>query len=133
MVTINDTAPTADRWNLAAVEVKGPAAATVPGAPTGVTAVAGNASANVSWTAPPDGGSPITSYTITPYIGRWPRPRRPITGSPPATSTTVTGLTNGTAYTFTVTATNAIGRARHRPPRQRSRRRRRRHRARRPA
>ena len=32
-----------------------------------------------------------------------------VTGTPPATTTTVTGLTNGTAYTFTVAATNAIG------------------------
>lgn len=42
------------------------AAATVPGAPTGVSAVAGNASATVSWSAPgSDGGSPITGYTVT--------------------------------------------------------------------
>ena len=32
-----------------------------------------------------------------------------MTGSPPATSTTVTGLTNGDSYTFTVTATNGNG------------------------
>ena len=34
-----------------------------------VTATAGNGTATVSWTAPSNGGSPITSYTITPYIG----------------------------------------------------------------
>ena len=86
-----------------------PSAPTVPGAPTAVTATAGNGSASVSWTAPNNGGSPITSYTVTPYIGTTAQTPVPVTGNPPATSTTVTGLTNGTAYTFTVTATNAIG------------------------
>ena len=81
-----------------------------PSAPTGVTATAGNGSATVSWTAPSDnGGSAITKYTVTPYIGSAAQTPVTVTGSPPATSATVTGLTNGTAYTFTVTATNANG------------------------
>lgn len=109
LLTINDTAPTADRWNLAVVEVKGPASATAPGAPTGVSAVAGNSSATVSWPAPPDGGSSITSYRITPYIGAVAQTPTTISGSPPATSAIITGLANGSAYTFTVTASNAIG------------------------
>ena len=86
-----------------------PIGATVPGAPTIVTAAAANASAQVSWTAPSNGGSAITSYTVTPFIGATAQAATTVTGSPPATSTTVTGLTNGTAYTFTVSATNAIG------------------------
>ena len=82
----------------------------VPAAPTGVTATAGNGSATVSWTAPSNnGGSTITKYTVTPFIGSTAQTPVTVTGSPPATSTTVTGLTNGTSYTFTVTATNANG------------------------
>jgi hypothetical protein len=82
----------------------------VPGAPTGVTATAGSGSATVSWLAPAStGGSAITSYTVTPFIGSTAQTPVTVTGSPPATSTTVTGLTNGTSYTFTVSATNANG------------------------
>src|SRR5215468_2729035 len=70
----------------------------VPGAPTGVTATAGNGSANVSWTAPSNnGGSTITKYTVTPFIGSTAQTPVTVTGSPPASSTTVPGLTNGTS------------------------------------
>ncbi|HWX46206.1 MAG TPA: fibronectin type III domain-containing protein [Solirubrobacteraceae bacterium] len=86
-----------------------PSAPTAPSAPSAVTATSGNASATVTWSAPASNGSSITSYTVTPYIGSSPQPATTVTGSPPASSATVTGLTNGTTYTFTVTATNAIG------------------------
>jgi hypothetical protein len=73
--------------------------------PTAILATAGNAQATVAWTAPAsNGGSPITGYTITS------NPAGVNLSVPaPATSVTVTGLTNGTAYTFTVTASNAAG------------------------
>ena len=87
-----------------------PSAPAVPGAPTGVSATAGNGSAAVSWTAPSsNGGGAITSYTVTPYVGSTAQTPVTVSGSPPATSTTVTGLTNGTTYTFTVSATNSVG------------------------
>ena len=78
---------------------------TVPGAPTGVSAVGGDRSATVSWTTPAfDGGSAVTGYTITAAPGGAPK-----TAAAGATSATFTGLTNGTAYTFAVKATNAAG------------------------
>jgi hypothetical protein len=87
-----------------------PSAPSAPGAPTGVTATGGNGSASVSWTAPTDtGGSGLTKYTVTPFIGSNGQTPVTVTGTPLATSTTVSGLTNGTTYTFTVSATNATG------------------------
>jgi hypothetical protein len=102
----NNTWQSSNYW-VDVVFATGPA--TAPAAPTNVTATAGDASAVVSWTAPSTGGSAITSYTVTPFIGSTAQTPTTVTGSPPATTATVTGLTNGTAYTFKVSATNAVG------------------------
>jgi hypothetical protein len=98
-------------WVIETIVLKGQASAppSAPGAPTNVSATAGNQSATVSWTAPSNGGSAITSYAITPYIGTTAQTPTVVSGSPPATIATVAGLTNGTAYTFTVMATNGVG------------------------
>ncbi len=79
-----------------------------PGPVTNVSATGGFNSATVSWTAPATGGTP-TSYTVTPYIGSAAQTPVTVSGSPPATNATITGLTQGTAYTFTVQATNGSG------------------------
>jgi putative nucleotidyltransferase with HDIG domain len=81
--------------------------ATAPSSVTGVTATGGNGVATVSWSAPPDGGSPITSYTVTRYLGGVVQAQDTVASS--VTSRVDTGLSNGTTYTFTVTAINAIG------------------------
>ncbi|MFM8236407.1 MAG: fibronectin type III domain-containing protein [Actinomycetota bacterium] len=82
--------------------------ATVPDPPTGVSATRGNASADVSFSAPlDDGGEAITGYTATCSsndVGA----ATPVSdsGSSPIS---VSGLTNGKTYECTVHATNAVG------------------------
>src|SRR5262249_27361537 len=77
--------------------------ATVPGAPTLTAATPGNTTMALSWNAPAfNGGSPITTYTATASPG----------GASCTTvglSCNIVGLTNGTSYSFTVTAANAGG------------------------
>ncbi|MFG2039173.1 fibronectin type III domain-containing protein [Dactylosporangium sp. NPDC048998] len=74
-----------------------------PGAPGRVSAVAGNATARVTWTAAPPNGSAVTKYVVEGD------------GQPPhevgasQRSLDVTGLTNGQTYKFTVYAVNAKG------------------------
>lgn len=77
--------------------------ARAPSAPTGVSAGAGDTSASVTWTASDDNGSPVTGYTVTASPGG----RTCATTG--ALSCTVDGLTNGTAYSFVVRATNVVG------------------------
>jgi titin len=82
--------------------------ATTPGAPTGISGASGNTQVTLSWTAPAsDGGNAVTGYVVTPYLGGV--AQTPTTFSSAATTQTVTGLTNGTAYTFTVAAINGAG------------------------
>lgn len=75
----------------------------VPGVPTNVIAIAGNGQATVSFTPPSyDTRDIVGSYTVTANPGN-------ITATGSASPITVAGLTNGTAYTFSVTACNAGG------------------------
>jgi Domain of unknown function (DUF4082)/Fibronectin type III domain/Bacterial Ig domain len=87
-----------------------PMGAGTPGAPTGVSTLPASSQAQVSWTAPTDnGGTSITGYTITPYVGAAAQTSTTVTGSPAPTAANITGLTNSTAYTFKVAAVNSAG------------------------
>ena len=73
-------------------------------APIGVSAAAGNAEAKVSWNAPAStGADPITGYTVSSTPGGF------VCDTTGAKDCTVTGLVNGTPYSFTVMATTASG------------------------
>jgi len=79
---------------------------TVPGTPNAPTLTPGNTTLDVAWTAPPDGGSPITGYTV-----RWKLTSASnwTTATDSASPYTITGLTNGSEYEVQVRATNERG------------------------
>jgi len=87
----------------ASAEVIPVAPATAPNAPTAVEGTVGDTQISVAFTAPAiNGGSAITGYTVTSSPGG-------LTATGTESPIVVTGLTNGTAYTFTVVATNIVG------------------------
>jgi hypothetical protein len=78
-----------------------------PTAPLSFTATAGNAQVVLAWTAPTSsGGAAITRYEVSSNNGStW----ATVSGGSLATTHTVTGLTNGTQYTFLVRAVSSAG------------------------
>lgn len=83
-------------------------APTVPGTPVDFSAFPGDGQISLSWSQGATGGSPITSYDIDYRVspaGGW----TSIADISPALGYVVTSLSNGTAYDFTIRATNAIG------------------------
>jgi outer membrane protein assembly factor BamB len=80
------------------------AAASPPSQPLAVSAIAGDSSAQVYWSAPlSTGGSPITNYSVTASSGGG------TCSTTGALTCTVGGLVNGSPYTFTVVAANSVG------------------------
>jgi Glycosyl hydrolases family 35/Fibronectin type III domain len=79
------------------------AGASQPGAPTAVHAISGNGSVTVTWCDPAQGQGQVVSYTVTPSAGQQ------VTANVPNHYVIVTGLTNGSSYSFTVRANIASG------------------------
>lgn len=104
------TLNSSDTGETGIIAFKPPSGATVPDAPTSVTATAGDGQASVSWTAPAsNGGSAITDYAIR-YSSNGGTSWTTFSHTAStATTQTVTGLSDGTAYIFQVAAVNAVG------------------------
>ena len=88
--------------------------ATVPDAPTNLTAQASDRSVTLTWTTPGNGGSAITKHQYrekvgTGAFGNWTNIPNSAEGQANANSYTVSDLTNGIIYTFEVRAANAQG------------------------
>ncbi len=78
---------------------------TTPAAPTSLIAAPGDGQATISFTAGSDGGSPITNYKYS-LDGTNFTPLSPAVSVGPIT---ITGLTNGTNYSFYLKAVNSVG------------------------
>jgi outer membrane protein OmpA-like peptidoglycan-associated protein len=92
---------------VATVSTPGP---TLPGAPHLSRVVAGDGTADVTFSAPSrNGGTRITGYRMSTDGGRSWHPVRPAPGGPGPYTVTLDGLTDGTSYPVTVEARNAVG------------------------
>lgn len=112
-LTVTDSSSPVKTASSSVTITASPIAGTPPGAPTGLAASAGNAQASLSWTAPAsNGGVAITSYRV--YRGTSPGTETLLTsggcsGLGVVVSCTDTGLTNGQAYYYKVSAVNSLG------------------------
>jgi hypothetical protein len=87
-----------------------------PSAPTAsLPSTYGNTTASLSWTAPDSNGSPITDYFVQFSSNGGASWTTFTDGISTLTSTTITGLTNGTAYVFRVAAVNLVGNSTYSP------------------
>ena len=114
--TVSHTVAGGGYGSATAADVAVTVANQAPSAPTSLTATSGDASVALSWTSGGNGGSPITKWEYARKegnnaFGSWTDicVTSGNAGCPSTTSHTLTGLTNGTAYTFKVRAVNAIG------------------------
>lgn len=94
--------PFVNRIGSGATRKFGFGAGMAPGAPTSVVGTPGNQQVSVAFSAPVQIGTGIPTYTATSSPGGF-------TASGASSPLVVTGLSNGTSYTFTVTATNNFG------------------------
>ncbi len=100
----------------AAVTPGGATSLTKPAQPVKPTAVPYRRAARISWTAPANGGAPITSYTVTATPGGASCVIDASTAAVPTLQCDIGGLDPITSYTFGVTATNAVGASTASPP-----------------
>ncbi|CAM4407566.1 MAG: hypothetical protein LEGION0403_FIIPPAGN_00911 [Legionella sp.] len=90
------------------------AAVAVPSTPTSVITIPGDSQVTLNWSVPSDtGGAPITGYTVVYGVTSTSSYNTTVANCNPTTalSCVVTGLTNGTSYTFKVSASNSSGSA----------------------
>ena len=113
-LTVTDSASPAHTASSTVAITADPIASSPPGPPTGLVASAGTNQVTLSWTAPSNtGGQALSAYSV--YRGTSSGTETKLTAggcaglSPSSVTCTDTGLTAGTTYYYTVTASNASG------------------------